>query len=337
MATTKFLKAAPQQARLKVSLFGPPGSGKTFTALLMAEGLAQFRGGRVAVVDTERGSDFYALAVKERQLHPDAFDFDAIYTRSLADVIAACKGLDPAEHSVIVIDSISHLWDSAIDAYQGKRQEDGGIPFGGWSKLKKPYKDFVAWLVTSPFDVFVLGRQKNVYEDVDSKPSKVGVAMRAEGETQYEPHICIRMEARLESIGSTKSIYEAYVEKDRSGVLSGRVLRFPTFKTIEPLLPLLGDTQAGMEDEDERIAKDSALLQEQEDKADIKAAKSRELLSTFQAKVLAVNTVEELGVVALDIKKSKRYLSEEHLAALQEVYKARRDTIVAKATPEAVQ
>jgi pantothenate kinase-related protein Tda10 len=44
----KLLKAA-----LKLGLYGPAGSGKSFTSLLIAEGLARHTGKRVAYVDTE--------------------------------------------------------------------------------------------------------------------------------------------------------------------------------------------------------------------------------------------------------------------------------------------
>ena len=50
-----FRKASPEQAALKFAIYGPPGSGKTFTTLLVAEGLANIIGKRVAMVDTERG------------------------------------------------------------------------------------------------------------------------------------------------------------------------------------------------------------------------------------------------------------------------------------------
>ena len=36
-----FRKAKAEQAALKIGLYGPPGSGKTFTSLLIAEGLAK--------------------------------------------------------------------------------------------------------------------------------------------------------------------------------------------------------------------------------------------------------------------------------------------------------
>ena len=331
----KFMKAKPQQARLKVSIYGPPGSGKTFSTLLMAEGLAKVRGKRVAYVDTERGTDFYAQAVKSRKVHPEAFDFDALYDRSIAEVSSAVYGLDPKEHGIVVLDSISHLWEAAMDAYTGKKTKIDSIPMHAWGRIKKPYKDLIKFLIASPFDVFILGRQKNLFEkdEETEELTKVGVAMRAEGETAYEPHICIRMESRQNPEDSTDSIYVANVEKDRTGVLAGRRIKNPGFATIEPLLPLLGEVQAPAEDEEERIAKDGELLAKNEEKAAAKEEKSRGLFADFQAKVVGSANLAALSEAAEAIKKSKRYLLDEHEAALREVYKSRRDALVAEAAP----
>jgi hypothetical protein len=331
----KFMKAKPQQARLKVSMYGPPGAGKTFSALLMAEGLAKVRGKRIAYVDTERGTDFYAQAVKDRKVHPEAFDFDALYERSIAEVSSAVFALDPKEHGIVVLDSISHLWEAAMDAYAGKKTKIDSIPMHAWGKIKKPYKDLIKFLIASPFDVFILGRQKNLFENDDDsgEMKKVGVAMRAEGETAYEPHICVRMEARINPEKTTQSVYVAYVEKDRTGVLAGRSIVNPSFATIEPLLPLLGEVQAPAEDEEERIAKDGELLAKGDEKAAAKEAKSLDLFRSFQAEITVASDLAGLSQVAEQIKKSKRYLVDEHESALREVYRARRDTLVGEAAP----
>src|SRR5262245_52915325 len=112
-----FRKAKAEQAAMKVGMYGPAGSGKTFTALLCAEGLAQHTGERIAFVDTERGTDFYCKDVAARKPHPEAFDFDALYTRSLTETLAAVKSLNVSEHGILVLDSITHLWESARLAY----------------------------------------------------------------------------------------------------------------------------------------------------------------------------------------------------------------------------
>ena len=59
----KFTRATKEQAKLRLAIFGPSGSGKTFSALRIATGM----GGRIAFVDTERGS-----AAK----YADRFTFD---------------------------------------------------------------------------------------------------------------------------------------------------------------------------------------------------------------------------------------------------------------------
>ena len=69
-----FERATMQQAALKVALYGAPGSGKTYTALSVASGI----GGRIAVIDTEHGSDFYA----------NRWAFDVLHTRSVVEIKA---------------------------------------------------------------------------------------------------------------------------------------------------------------------------------------------------------------------------------------------------------
>ena len=117
---TAFHKPQPLKAALKLALYGPAGSGKTFTALLLAEGLALHAGKGIAYVDTEHGTAFYGQDVPQRRVHPDAFDFDTLYTKSISEVLAAVRGLDLETHGVLVIDSITHLWDSCKNAFTGK-------------------------------------------------------------------------------------------------------------------------------------------------------------------------------------------------------------------------
>ena len=329
-----FKPAEPQQARLKIGLYGPPGSGKTFTSLLWAEGLAKSRGLKVAYVDTERGTDWYAQQVKGRKVHPEAFDFDAIYTKSLKTVRDEIMGIDPAEYGVIVIDSISHLWDAAIEAYEGQKTSADTIPMHAWGQIKKPYKQLLNYLIASPFDVFILGRQKNVFEDDGGQLRKVGVAMRAEGETPHEPHICVRLEQKTDESDTTKSTVLMYVEKDRTGILQGQTIANPNFKTIEVLLPYLGDKQAPAEDEDERKAKDAELLAEQEAANRNKQAKSQTIMSEFRANLAACTNIEELGAVAKELKKKRRYLTEAHRNALLVLFEDMRDQLVKSATGE---
>src|SRR5271156_3147660 len=94
-----FSKPTSLKAALKLAFYGPAGSGRTFTALLLAEGLARQCGRRVAVLDTEQGTAFYSQPVPRRRAHPEAFDFDVLHTRSVTESLAALHALDPAEHA----------------------------------------------------------------------------------------------------------------------------------------------------------------------------------------------------------------------------------------------
>ncbi len=327
-----FSKAQPQQARLKVSIYGPPGSGKTFTTLLMAEGLAKYRGKRIAYVDTEHGTDFYVKDVPERKVHPHAFDIDTVYTRSLAVAGKEIYGLDPAVHGVVIVDSWSHIWEAAIDAYEGTKTSVDSIPMHAWGKIKKPYKALLNHLMGSMYDVFILGRQKNIFgEDSKGDLVKTGVAMKAEGETAYEPHICLRMESERHPDDQNKSRPMLYAEKDRTGILQGHVIPWPNFGTIAPLLPYLGEVQAPADDDEERIAGDhEAMNAMDEAKSKSREAKSTAIFADLSARAAAAKNSDDLGSVGADFKKQKRYIHEVHEAALRELFTAARDRIFPK-------
>jgi hypothetical protein len=319
-----FRKAKAEQAALKIALYGPPGSGKTFTSLLLAEGLAALDGKRVAYVDTERGTDFYCKAVPERPIHPEGFDFDALYTRSIMEVLGEVRKLDPKEYSSVVIDSITHLWDAARAAYEGKKTRAGTIPMHAWGAIKKPYKDLLGFLLSSPMHVFICGRQGVEYAtDEETEELKaVGVKMKAEGETAYEPHILLRMEAIKPKSTNQMATIIAYAEKDRTGVLAGRSFASPTFQTIcAPLLGLLGHTQAQIKTSDE-VANDDAEAIEQADHA-MKTA-SEELARTFAARIELADTATALKKIGDSITPQiKARMLPADLASVREKYQRR--------------
>lgn len=323
-----FQKAKAEQAALKIGVYGPPGSGKTFTSLLMAEGLSNASGRRVAYVDTEHGTDFYCKAVPTRAVHPAAFDFDAMYTRSITEVIAAVNGLKPAEYGVVVLDSITHLWEAAMAAYRGPRTKTGGIPINAWGRIKKPYKELMASLLSMPMHVIICGRQGLVYEknEETEESEVVGVKMRAEGETPYEPHILIRMETVRAAKTNEISSVIAYAEKDRTGVLSGRSFINPTFATLcQPLMGLLGGTQAHIVTEDEAAAVDIEAMEQAERS---KLVASANHLREFSGRIDLAPTLDDLKVIGKQITpKLKAQMLPADVAKLREKYLSRETSI----------
>jgi hypothetical protein len=191
--------------------------------LLIAEGLARHTGMRVAFCDTEQGTAFYGQEVAQRAVHPEAFDFDVLHTKSITEVLTAVKHLDLATYSVIVIDSITHLWEACKNAYAGRPTKIGTIPFQAWAVIKKPYRELMNLLLSTPAHVLLCGRQGIDYGEDESSGelTSLGYRMRAEGETAYEPEVLLRLESYR--TGKKKpAIPVAHVEKDRTGVLASQ-------------------------------------------------------------------------------------------------------------------
>lgn len=320
-----FRKAKAEQAYLKMAMYGPPGSGKTFTALLVAEGLAAASGRRVAVVDTERGTDFYCQAVEARPLHPEAFDFDAVYTRSLTEVLCEVRQLDQATHGVVVLDSVTHLWEAAIAAYTGRKTGTGSIPMHAWGGIKKPYKDLMQLLLNAPLHVLILGRQGNEFaeDEVTGQTQAVGVKMKAEGETPYEPHVLVRMECVKQTRkAKVQGIVTAFAEKDRTGILQGRLIEWPTFETLAaPILPYLaGGRQAQLQSGEDAAAQDASAIAQQDRE---RAAASRILREQFEARLKLARGVKEVVAVGNEITPAvKRQMTAADVTALREAFLA---------------
>lgn len=320
-----FRKAKPEQAYSKLGLFGPTGSGKTFTALLLAEGLAKREGKRVAYIDTERGTDFYSQKVPERKVHPEAFDFDALYSRSLTEAADAIYSLDPNVYGVVVPDSVTHWWDAAKNAYDGPVSPTGGIPIQAWNKIKRPYKDLIAFLMSAPMHVIICGREASEYQEDEEtgELKQVGKKMKCEGETPYEPHMLIRMETQKNKSGYH---YFAVVEKDRSGILAGQTIENPCFENIcKPILPLLGKSQAKIPSEDEVATKDATALA---DKESAKAKISATYKEDFEAKFTLAKTVKDLDEISKQLTPAvKKMMSVADVSYLREVYHKRHEIL----------
>lgn len=322
-----FRKAETKQAALKIGIYGKSGTGKTFTSLLFAEGLVKGTNKRIAYVDTETGTAFYCKHVADRAVHPEAFDFDVLHTRSITEVIREVKRLSPSEYGVVIIDSITHLWEAAKESYTGKLTKAGQPPFHAWAKIKRPYKELITFLLSSPMHVFICGREGNLYEeDEDSGELKmVGTKMKSEGETPYEPHILLQMD-QIRNTKDPVAKVRAFVEKDRTGVLSGRAYVNPNFDMmIKPLLSLLGDEQASITTLDEAAAQDAEVLASEELE---KAKHSEKLVKAYTARMELADTAEDLWKIGEELTpavKSKMLTAD--VAAVRDAFFARQELV----------
>ena len=308
-----FREKKARKRYVKMCIYGGPGVGKTFTALLLAEGLAAKSGKEIAFVDTENGSDFYVLKAERRRVHPDGFAFKAEETREFYRAKESIEECDPDQFGVLIVDSVSQLWEACQDAYTGKRQKDGGLPFGAWQKVKKPWRELVAAMLNGQFHVICLGRESRVYEDDRRSGQKVvtGYKMACEQEAEHEFDISCRM------FLGPKGENVLHVIKDRTSQLTGQYIEYPTFeKVCEPLLSMLHSDEHGkvQTPDEQRVADSEAAA----DELSANEAHSDSVLRRFRAKFEAADTEEEVEGVAGELKKLKSSLPSSVLKDLRQ-------------------
>jgi hypothetical protein len=114
-----------------------------------------------------------------------------------------------------------------------------------------------------------------------------GYRLRAEGETGHEPDVLIRLESHKANRRQAATIL-AHVEKDRTGVLAGATIEWPTFdKVAKPLLGLLGTKQAPVPTDDEVALQDAEGLERREQE---RVRRSGEVANEYAARIAAAET-----------------------------------------------
>ena len=241
--------ATAQMAYLKLGLYGIAGTGKTFTASLVAVGLSNFIKSKkpIAMVDTETGSDF----VRPRLFDPAGKKLLVAKTKAFSDLLGivddAEKGSEenPQGCDILIIDSISHFHDELMAAYLKKNQLTR-MRLRDWQPLKATWREFTDRFVNSKLHIILCGRSGDVWEEKEDPDDgsvelkKVGTKMRAEREISYEPSLLIEMEAvpLTARIGS-QLIRRAFVKKDRFDIIDGKAFDNPGFEAFLPHISLL--------------------------------------------------------------------------------------------------
>lgn len=236
-----FKPATNQMAYLKAGLLGFAGSGKTFTAAELAIGLAKrINDPRpVAFFDTETGSDWMIPKF-------EAADVPLVVVKSRAFVDLK-KAVTEAERecSILIIDSISHVWREMIEAYEQRMKRKYGLRFDDWGPIKREWGVFTDRFLNSQLHIIMCGRAGYEWEmDTDEETGKkelhkVGTKMKAETEMAYEPSLLVEM-VRLKRSHATKDIndrgwiHRAVILKDRSDRMNGAEIDNPTFDSFLP-------------------------------------------------------------------------------------------------------
>jgi hypothetical protein len=187
-----FQKAEKKKAKLKLALAGATGSGKTFSALLLARKLAGPTG-RIALIDSERGS---------AELYADRFQFDTdnLIDHAIPTYRASIRAAAAAGYDVLIIDSASHEWMGKGGALETVDRLGGNNKFtNGWSQVTPMHTTFLDDLLSYPGHVIVTLRKKMEYDlEKDSHgkvvPKKVGLAPVQREGFEYEMSVVLDME-----------------------------------------------------------------------------------------------------------------------------------------------
>jgi hypothetical protein len=192
-------------AKMRLALQGASGSGKTYSSLLLACGMAS-DWTKIAVIDTENGSaDLYA--------HLGAYNVlslsEPYNPEKYIDAIGICES---AGMEVIIIDSISHCWDYLLDFHANLQ----GNSFANWAKVTPRQNAFIQRILTSSAHVICTMRSKQDYvlSDKNGKmvPEKVGLKAVQRDNVDYE----------FTAVLDIAMNHKATTSKDRTGLFTGR-------------------------------------------------------------------------------------------------------------------
>jgi hypothetical protein len=161
--TRKFTSSPAVRGRtqLLLALIGPTGTGKTFSALRLAEGMKRVTGGETFVIDTEAGrAKHYA---KDFKFHHVPFE----------PPYPAVDYMDAIDHAVaqgakrIIIDSMTHEHTGVggmleqHEAEWTKKGHEDKYKLGCWAKPKHHHRAMIEAVLRAPVDFFFCFRAKD--------------------------------------------------------------------------------------------------------------------------------------------------------------------------------
>lgn len=210
-----FQKAKKEKVWTKVLLGGASGSGKSYSALRLATGLANKTGSRIAAIDTEAGRIRY---------YANEFDFDDM---QLTEPYTPQKYIDAIDeaikggYQILIIDSISHEWNYCVETHD----KMPGNSYTNWAKITPMHDRFMEKVLQSPLHVIatVRGKDEYVLEEKNGKqaPKKVGLGYKQRDGVEYNYTVTfnIDQETHISSVSKDNTHifegkFEVLTEKD---------------------------------------------------------------------------------------------------------------------------
>lgn len=223
-----FRPAQRKKAKLRLGIAGPAGSGKTYSAILIAKGL----GGKIAMVDTENGSGDLFDRLADYDVETLGAPFDP------GRYIDLIHQAEKAGYSTVILDSISHAWAGAgglLDQQNRLAKNPKVNSFTAWRDITPKQTALIDAMLQSSCNIIATMRSKQDYIMVENDkgkqvPQKVGMAPVQRDGMDYEFTICFDL-----------SVPEHYAiaSKDRTSLFDGEPPFLITADTGKTLLEWL--------------------------------------------------------------------------------------------------
>jgi len=256
-------KATKAEAKLRMAIVGPAGSGKTFSALKLATELAD--GKPIALFDTEHGS-----AVK----YADIFTFDVDNIAAPFHPDKFCEAIQEAAkggYGVVILDSLSHAWNgpggllTIVEQIAARMRNPNS--YTAWKDATPIQDRLIQAIVSADIHIIATMRAKTDYVLQDNgngkqTPKKVGMAPVQRDGMDYEFDVVMEMDANNNGI----------ITKTRCSALNEGVFAKPGKQVADTLKTWLAGTPNATPTpvQNKPVAIDTPSTSNQEDiKADI--------------------------------------------------------------------
>ncbi|MGI6558592.1 MAG: ATP-binding protein [Limnochordia bacterium] len=253
-----FRRATKQQAKLRMAIIGPAGSGKTYTALKVATELVP--DGRIAVIDTERGS-------ASKYAGTNGFQFDVAELESFHphNFIKGISEAEEAGYDVIIIDSLSHAWmgkDGTLELVdQAAKRMKTGNSYAAWKEGTKIQNQLVDAMLQSKLHVIATMRSKMEY--VQEKDDKGKTVIRKVG---LQPVQRDQLEFEFDVIAEMDQDNTLVVSKTRCPDLAGAVIDKPGKEIADILRAWLSDGAPVTEEEKQTTTQEAPVATDYEER-----------------------------------------------------------------------
>ena len=207
-----FRKAERKQAKLRLGITGPAGSGKTYSALLIAFGL----GGKIAMIDTENGSG---------DLYSHLGDYDICSLTAPFDVrkyLAVIAEAEKAGYDTLIIDSLSHAWsgEGGLLDMQGRiaASSKSGNSYAAWREVTPWHNRLIDAMLSSRCHIIATMRSKTDYVQAMNDRGRTEIRKVGLAPVQREG-----MDYEFSTVFDLTADHLATVSKDRTGIFDGTV------------------------------------------------------------------------------------------------------------------